>query len=127
MAESDQPPPRARVRVTSPHTTLRPHRRRTVVQEIDEETEIGEVYMRSLIRSQLRLALIVSVVVALLVGGLPILFVLVDLDALQVGPVPLPWWILGAAVYPVLFVIGWVFVAASERNERAFSDLVERP
>lgn len=97
------------------------------MQEIDEETAIGEVYVRSLVRAQLRLALVVAAVVAVLIGGLPILFVLADLESVQVGPLPLPWWVLGAAVYPVLFVIGWVFVVASERNERAFSDLVERP
>lgn len=116
-----------RVRITSPHTTARPRRRRTVVQEIDEETAIGEVYVRSLVRSQLRLALVVAAVVAAAIGGLPILFMVADLEAVQVGPLPLPWWVLGVGVYPVLFLIGWAFVAASERNERAFSDLVERP
>ncbi|MGH1561321.1 hypothetical protein [Mumia sp. DW29H23] len=124
---TDTDPASTRVRVTSPHTAAHPRRRRTVVQEIDEETAIGEVYMRSLVRSQLRLALIVAVVVAVGIGGLPIVFVLTHLEAVQIGPLPLPWWILGVAVYPVLFLIGWAFVAASERNERAFSDLVERP
>ena len=124
---TDTEPTADRVRITSPHTTARPRRRRTVVQEIDEETAIGEVYVRSLVRSQLRLALVVAAVVAAGIGGLPILFVLADLEAVQVGPLPLPWWVLGVGVYPVLFLIGWAFVVASERNERAFSDLVERP
>lgn len=124
MASDDAP---ARVRITSPQTTARPHRRRTVEQEIDEETAIGEVYMRSLVRSQLRLALAVTAVLVLLVGSLPLLFLLSGLDTLTVASVPLPWWLLGVAAYPVLFVIGWVFVRASERNERAFTDLVERP
>jgi len=117
----------ARVRITSPHTTARPRRRRTVEQEIDEETAIGEVYMRSLVRSQLRLGLAVAAALVILVGSLPLLFLLTDLDAVRIGPVPLTWWLLGVVVYPVLFGVGWVFVRASERNERAFSDLVQRP
>ncbi|WP_167006380.1 hypothetical protein [Mumia sp. ZJ430] len=124
MAPDEAP---SRVRIASPHTTARPHRRRTVEQEIDEDTAIGEVYMRSLVRSQLRLALAVAALLVLLVGSLPLLFVLSDLETVTVASVPLPWWLLGVAVYPLLFVVGWGFVRASERNERAFSDLVERP
>ncbi|MFD1824849.1 MULTISPECIES: hypothetical protein [Mumia] len=124
MAPDEAP---SRVRIASPHTTARPHRRRTVEQEIDEDTAIGEVYMRSLVRSQLRLALAVAALLVLLVGSLPLLFVLSGLETVTVASVPLPWWLLGVAVYPLLFVVGWGFVRASERNERAFSDLVERP
>ncbi len=39
---------------------------------------------------------------------------------------PLPWVLLGFAVYPVMFGLGWFYVRASERTERDFTDVVER-
>ena len=39
---------------------------------------------------------------------------------------PLAWGLLGFVVYPVLVAIGWWYVRAAERNERAFTDVVER-
>ncbi len=39
---------------------------------------------------------------------------------------PLPWLLLAFAVYPVLLGLGWVYVRAAERNERDFTDVVER-
>ena len=48
-----EPPPRVRVRAPA---AGRP-RRTTVSHEIDAQSALGEVYMRSLVRSQLRLAL----------------------------------------------------------------------
>ena len=38
--------------------------------------------------------------------------------------VPLPWWILGALVYPFLVALARFYVRRAERNERAFRDLV---
>lgn len=120
-------PPR-RVRVTNPLTTASPHRQRSVEQEIDDSTSVGEVYMRSLVRSQLRLAIAVLVMLMLTVGMLPIVFWLVTpLREFAVAGIPLPWLILGAGVYPFLFTLGWLYVRQAERAEQTFSDLVERP
>ena len=50
-----------RVRVTSPRTTsgrrLPPP---SAAHEIDAQSQVGEVYLRSLLRAQLRLALVVA-------------------------------------------------------------------
>ena len=54
MSERRAPP--ARVRVTGPARSGAALSQRCV-SEIDDQTELGEVYVRSLIRSQLRLAL----------------------------------------------------------------------
>ena len=110
-------PPR-RVRVTSP---------RTGASEIDAQTDIGEIYMTSLLRSQLRLAVLVLLALVVLVAGLPVLFLLAPalLDT-QVLGMPVPWVLLAFAVYPVLLGLGWVYVRAAERNERDFTDVVER-
>lgn len=121
---SEQPPPR--VRVTGP-----PRRRANVVRpagtrEIDAGTELGAVYMRSLLREQLRLALRVLALLLATVGGLPLLFHLAPgLADTRVLGVPLPWLLLGVLVYPWLVVLGWGYVRRAEANERDFADLVE--
>ena len=120
---SDQPPPR--VRVTGP-----PRRRADVVRsagtrEIDAETALGEVFMRSLLREQLHLAIRVLVALALTVGLLPVLFlVLPSLGSVRLGPLPVAWLLLGVLTYPWLVVLGWFYVRRSEANERDFADLV---
>ncbi|HEY6934631.1 MAG TPA: hypothetical protein VI452_14620 [Marmoricola sp.] len=112
-----------RVRVTGPRRG-RP-RRTSVASEIDAQTELGEIYMRSLIRSQLRLALGVVLVVLATVGALPVLFRTWPglLHARLLG-VPLPWLLLGLFVYPFLVLVARVYVRRAEHNERSFNDLV---
>ncbi|QWZ07449.1 hypothetical protein KRR39_18675 [Nocardioides panacis] len=120
-------PPR-RVRVTSPRTGATRRRRVTGASEIDAQTDLGEVYMTSLLRSQLRLALLVLGAVVVLVAGLPLVFtVFPGLVDVQVLGMPLPWVLLAFAVYPVLLGLGWLYVRAAERNERDFAEVVERP
>jgi hypothetical protein len=115
-----------RVRVTSPLTSAPAHVRRSVRQEIDESTGVGEIYMRSLIRSQLRAALAVALTLMLSIGALPIVFLLFDtVTEFRVLGVPAPWIVLGVLVYPGLFGLGWVYIRQAERAERDFAVLVE--
>lgn len=118
---------RGRVRVTSPLAgPATPHVRRSARQEIDEETGVGEVYIRSLVRTQLRSALAVVAVLAVGVGSLPLVFAfLPDLAEVRLGPVPLPWLVLGVLVYPALLVVGWVYVRRAETAETDFAALVD--
>jgi putative solute:sodium symporter small subunit len=120
-------PPLPRVRVTSPRATATRRRRVTGTSEIDAQTDLGEVYMSSLVRSQLRLALLVLAALAVLVAGLPLLFTVAPalVDVHVVG-VPLPWLLLAGGVYPVLLLLGWLYVRAAERNEHDFTEVVER-
>ena len=125
MTESDVDPRTGRVRITSPLTTASPHVRRTVQQEIDESTGIGEVYIRSLVRSQLRAALTVITTLMLTLGALPIVFWLLDdLRGLSVLGIPLPWIVLAVAVYPGLFLLGWLYVRQADKSERDFVALL---
>jgi hypothetical protein len=119
--------PSRRVRVTSPRATATRQRRMTGASEIDAQTDLGEVYMTSLLRSQLRLALLVLGALGVLVGGLPLLFILLPgLGATHVFGMPLPWVLLAFAVYPLLLLLGWLYVRAAERNEHDFTEVVER-
>ncbi|GAA4588902.1 hypothetical protein GCM10023194_41780 [Planotetraspora phitsanulokensis] len=116
-----------RVVVTSPRTAAARRPRHPLTREIDEQTRLGEVYMRSLVRTQFRLALFVCTLLACLVGGLPLLFLLVpDLRSAQLLGLPLPWVVLAGLIYPAFIAGAWLYVWQAERNERDFADLVER-
>jgi hypothetical protein len=123
---SDQPP--ERVRVTSPWTErprLRP--RRTATSEIDAQSDVGEIYLRTLLRAQLRLGLGFLVILGLTIGMLPLLFQLAPgLVATRVLGMPLSWVLLAFGCYPVLVLLAWRYVRLAERNERAFARVVER-
>jgi hypothetical protein len=96
-------------------------------REIDEQTGVGEVYMRSLMRAQLRLGLSVLAVVVIALASLPLLFTADPrLGTIRVLTVPLPWLLVGASFYPLLVVAAWWHVRAAERAERDFSEIVER-
>ena len=109
-----------RVRVTSPRTTsgrrLPPP---SAAHEIDAQSQVGEVYLRSLLRAQLRLALVVVALLAVLVGGLPLAFwLLPEVMDQEVLGMPLAWGLLGFLVYPVL-VGDRLVVRPGRRAQRA--------
>jgi membrane protein implicated in regulation of membrane protease activity len=84
--------------------------------------------MRSLLRTQLRLAIAVLALVVLPLALLPATFALWPaLGSLMVGPIPLPWLLLGLVVYPVTVLVGWRYVRQAERNEREFERIVGPP
>ena len=100
---------------------------RPLTREIDEQSNLGEVYMSGLMSAQLRLALLVLAFGAVGLGGLPLLFLLVPATrSLEIGPVPLPWLVLAVVVYPVALVVARYYVRRSERIEREFSEVVRR-
>jgi len=116
----------ARVRVTAPRAVRRPPGR-PALRALAEQDVVGDLLVRSLMRAQLALALRLLAVLAVLLGGLPLLFALVPAtrDA-QVLGLPLPWLVLGALVYPALLAAGLLHVRLAERHERDLVDLVER-
>lgn len=116
-----------RIVVTAPKRRRQRVRRRTVTAEIDAQTQLGEVYMRSLLRAQARLSVIVAGTMLTLLGLVPLLFVLFPgLGEVDVFGVRLPWLALGGGVYPVLVGAAWFYVRAAERVEREFAELVNR-
>ncbi|MCT9090310.1 hypothetical protein N4G70_15765 [Streptomyces sp. ASQP_92] len=110
-----------RERVTGEPRTARPLPRHRAQSEIDEQTALGEAYVRSLMRGQLRAALTGFAVLALTVATLPPAFRALDDPAVT-------WCVLGFAVYGPLGLIAWWYVRTAERNERDFARLVaDRP
>ncbi|XRQ10412.1 hypothetical protein ACN3XK_05800 [Actinomadura welshii] len=117
-----------RVLVTGPRTRAVRRPRYPVTREIDEQTGLGEAYMRSLLRTQLRLAVGLCLVLGAVVAGLPLVFVLFpEVREMPVLGVPLPWLVLGGLIYPGFVACGWWYVRQAERNEDDFAELVDRP
>ena len=119
-------PPARRVIVTSPRMRAR---RRTaaygVTHDIDSQTRLGEIYMASLIRAQLRLAIFTCAVLGVAVAAVPIMFWLAP-DGWLGGGQWVPWVLLGFGVYPCLLLGAWWYVRHAEQNEREFVELVDR-
>jgi hypothetical protein len=70
----------------------------------------------------------VLTVVLTVVAGLPLAFRLFPgLAQVTVLEMPLAWVLLAFAVYPFLFLCGWVYVRRAERTERAFEIMVASP
>jgi hypothetical protein len=125
--QRDSAPPPRRVVVTSPRMRASLRQNQYAAHEIGEQTQLGQVYMGSLIRAQLRLAVLVLGVVGAMLLGLPLLFATVPaLGAVRTLGLPLPWLLLGVVVHPALIAAAWFFVRQAERNERDFAELVER-
>lgn len=95
-----------------------------MISEIDAQSEVGMVYMHSLIRAQLRLGLATLATLLLTLGVLPWLFARWGaLRHAHLFGLPLPWLILGAGVYPVIGLLAWNYVRRAEHNEARFLDL----
>lgn len=98
-----------------------------VLAELAEQTEVGEVLLRSLTRAQLLLAVRIFAVFGFFLLGLPALFATQPgLADYRIFGLPLPWLLLGGAVYPLLVLLGLLYVRQAERNERDFVEFIER-
>lgn len=83
--------------------------------------------MRSLVRSQRRLAVTVCAAIAVVLAGIALAgAVFPHFGSVRWFGIPLPWLLLGVLVYPGLIVLAAYAVRQAERNERAFTDLVRR-
>lgn len=123
VTPSDGPP--ERVRITGSRGAARAPARRPLQAELSEQTELGEVYLRGLMRAQLRLAATIIAFGVAGLGGLPLLFWLVpETRAVTVFGLPLAWMVVGFAVYPVTLLVAASYVRRATRIEADFTDVV---
>ena len=125
---TDAPPPRVRVTAPRPGSAAASDRLTTMTAgHTDAPTsDIAAVYVRSLIRSQLR----VAVVFAIGFAAATTLFVLAialapELDTTFVLGVPLSWLLLGVGVYPLAITVGALYLRAATRNESRYRSLTQ--
>ncbi|HWT95687.1 MAG TPA: hypothetical protein VN238_21995 [Solirubrobacteraceae bacterium] len=100
-------------------------RPRSTRAELEEATAHGDLYLRRLRRAQLSLSLLALVVLAGLVGALPLLLLLVpSLGDVDVLGVPLA---IGLVIVPPLVTyvaLGWLYQRRADALDEAFRDLV---
>jgi hypothetical protein len=82
--------------------------------------------VRSLIRSQLRLAIVFAVGFAAATTLFVLAIALVPaLDSSFVYGVPASWLLLGVGVYPLALTVAGLYVRAAARNEARYRSLTE--
>ena len=92
--------------------------------EAAEESDAGQLFVRSLIRSQLRLGLVVALGFLLILLAFPLMLGLVPgLADSTIAGLPFDWVLLGAGIYPVIGLSAWLYVRTAARNEARYRDL----
>ena len=124
-----------RVRVTAPRTVkagsvtpnspaLTGGHAAAASREAEEESDAGQLFVRSLIRSQLRLGLVVALGFLLILLAFPLMLGLVPgLADSTIAGLPFDWVLLGAGIYPVIGLSAWLYVRTAARNEARYRDL----
>lgn len=97
-------------------------------EELAEGSEVGQVYLRRLVRAQLVLSLTALVAFGGLIGSLPLaLYVLPGLQRVLVLGVPLPIVLVGPPVFVLLVVIGVIYERRADALDTSFREIVEPP
>ena len=118
--------PPQRVRVTSSRRGATPMHARPVSRDLDEQTELGDVYLDGLMRAQLRLSVAVLALTVAGLAALPVTLSLVPATrTIAVVGVPFPWLVLGVAVYPAAWFLARWYTRQAERIEQDFAEVVE--
>ncbi|PKW26520.1 hypothetical protein [Phycicoccus duodecadis] len=121
-------PPPERVRVTSSRRGAVTPGSRRPAHDLDEQTELGDVYLVGLMRAQLRLSLAVLALTVVALVALPVVLSLMPAtQGTTVLGIPFPWLALGVAVYPAAWVLARWYAGQSERLEADFTEVVEQP
>ena len=110
--------------VTSGSAALPGGRPAAAPHEAAEESDAGQLFVRSLIRSQLRLGLVVGLGFLLILVAFPLMLGLVPgLSDSTIAGLPFDWVLLGAGIYPVIGLSAWLYVRTAARNEARYRDL----
>ena len=101
---------------------------RPISRDLDEQTELGDVYLAGLMRAQLRLSVAVLALTVVGLAALPITLILVPATrTLTVAGVPFAWLVLGIAVYPAAWFLARWYTRQAERIEQDFAEVVDAP
>lgn len=115
--EPDQAIP-ARVRVTAPAGAM------LNLPKRETPDPAAAFYVRSLIRSQLRLALSVALGFLLILIGLAVIVSMwPQIHEIRIGTVPLSWILLGLGVYPLILLAAALYNKAAARNEARYRSI----
>jgi hypothetical protein len=86
--------------------------------DLDEESAVNDVALRSLMRAQLRLSLTHIAALALLLMAIPLVLANVNWFSEQrFGGVPVVWLVLGVGMFPALILVARSYVKRVEALE----------
>ncbi|WP_258142559.1 hypothetical protein [Arthrobacter sp. MYb227] len=115
------PPAPNRVRVSAPAGSML-----NIPRKLNPDAA-DAFYVRSLIRSQFRLAISVALGFLLLLIGLAVIGAAwPQIQEIRLATIPLPWWLLGVGVYPMILLSAFLFNRAAARNEQQYRSIVEQ-
>ncbi len=104
----------------NPVTVLR------TISELEEQTSVGEVLVRDLVRTQFRMAVGLALLTLAPLAALPLAFYLSPaFAATTLFGVRLPWLLVGVLPFPLLFGVGYWYNRLAERHEKDFVNVVE--
>ena len=90
-----------------------------------ERSDTATVYVRSLIRSQLRLAIICASGFIVSLGMLWLVLAAAPaLEGVVIAGAPVSWLLLAFGAYPAILAFAVIFVVASTRNEAGYRSLM---
>jgi hypothetical protein len=113
-----------RVRVTAPlSSAARAPRTPSLSREVAEQSELGGVVLRSLLRSQFRLAALVAGAFLAAVAALWVLSALAG-DLPWLPGIPLGWLLVGALPYPAALIAAVAYHRAAGRTEQRYAELL---
>lgn len=94
--------------------------------ELEEQTGVGEEWVRQLMRAQLILAIRLIALTVVILVSIPLAFFLVrSLGTISVFGLLLPWLLLGFAVYPFFIAVAWSYNRSADHNEQEFTEMVQ--
>lgn len=94
--------------------------------ELEEQTSWGELLIKDLVKVQLRTAVLLGLLVAVVLCALPAVFYAVPaVTELSLAGIPLPWLLLSVAPFPLMFGVGLWYNRLAERRERDFVNMIE--
>ena len=100
--------------------------RKSTRDELAAGSEVGNVYLRQLVRAQLHLSLTTLLAFGGLIGALPVaLYVLPGLQRVLVLGVPLPIVVVGAPVFVGLIALAWLYQRRADALDLAFRALLD--
>jgi hypothetical protein len=114
-----------RVRVTAP-VTGKLGAAAPIASDVHRRDPYGAALLRSLIRAQLAVSVsFLAIAICLLVAVPLVVSAFPSVARLRVAGLPIVLVLLGIAVYPVLAVLGRLYVRRAERVEARFAELVD--
>jgi hypothetical protein len=94
--------------------------------ELEDQTSVGEALVRQLVRVQLVLSIRLMLLTVVVLGSMPLAFLLVpSLGTITIVSLRLPWLLLGFAIYPFFVAVAWCYNRSADRHEQGFAEMAE--